>query len=143
MPEIRVRDIVWTNRMTLGELVREINRTVREFGQLVTENYWNSQPQIDASIIVNTTQLIWIPQNDYVVNWVALKTSSGTASVTPRISGVDMGVSGGVPITATTTTTRYAVTSANEVEALDYIDLVVSGLGAGANLGLSLGVRRR
>ena len=142
MPEVIPRNIQWTPRATLSEIVREVNLALRQIAQDTTTNFRDSYPQIDANIIVNATLILWLPLDEYVIETIAVKTSSGTASVTPRIGGVNMGVSGGVPITATTTATQYAVTSANEASALDTVDAVVSGLAGGANLVVSLGVRR-
>lgn len=142
MPEVAYRPIAYALKMTMGELVREINSALREISDKATENYWYGYPQIDANVIVSTTQLIWLPQAAFRIESISVKTSSSTASVTPRINGTAMGVTGGVPITATTTATRYEIASANTVVALDTVDLVVSGLGPGANLIAALSVRR-
>lgn len=142
MPEVLHRPIGYAMKTTLGEVVRELNFALRDICQKATENFWYGYPQIDATVIVSTTQLIWLPQASYRVESISVKTSSGTASVTPRINGTAMGVTGGVPITATTTATRYLVTSGNTVVALDAVDLVVSGLGPGANMVAAVAVRR-
>ncbi len=142
MPAVIHRQIAYAPRMDLSEVVRETNLALRDIANESTINYRYSYPQVDASIIVNTTQLIWIPQEPYRIEYIAVRTSSGTASVTPRINATAMGVTGGTPITATTTATRYSVTSDNDAADMDYVDLVVSGLTAGANLAVSLKVRR-
>lgn len=142
MPEVISRNVSWTPRFTLSEAVREFNLSLRQLAQDATQNYREAYPQVDAAILANTTQTIWLPMSSYLVESIALRTSSGTASVTPRISTVAMGVTGGTPITATTTATEYAITSANEVAALDDVDCVVTGLGGGAWLTLALKVRR-
>lgn len=142
MPEVIYRQIAWTPRSILSEVVREVNLSLRQIAQDVTKNYREAYPQVDAAIIANTTQTIWIPIDAYEVEAVAVRTSSGTASVTPRIGGVAIGVTGGTPITATTTVTQYAVTSANAAAALSNVDCVVTGLGASAWLTVALKVRR-
>lgn len=142
MPEVLHRVVQWTPRSILSEVVREVNLALRQIAQDTTTNHRSSYPQVDAAIVSNTTQTIWLPMESYEIESIALRVSSGTASVTPRIATVNMGVTGGVPITATTTATEYEVTSANEVEALDDVDCVVSGMGAGAWLTLALKVRR-
>lgn len=142
MPEVISRNVSWTPRLTLSEAVREFNLSLRQLAQDATQNYREAYPQVDAAILANTTQTIWLPMSSYLVESIALRTSSGTASVTPRIATVAMGVTGGTPITATTTATEYAITSANEVAALDDVDCVVTGLGGGAWLTLALKVRR-
>lgn len=126
----------------LPTLVREVNQALREIAQQATVNYFEGYPQVDAVVLSNTTLTIWLPLAGYVVESIAVRTSSGTASVTPRINGVDMDVAGGVPITATSTATSYAIDADNEVEALDNVALVVSGLGGGAWLSCALSVRR-
>lgn len=142
MPEIIPRTVAWTPRSILSEVVREVNLSLRQLAQDATKNYREDYPQVDATILANTTQTIWLPMDAYEVESIALRVSSGTASVTPRIATVAMGVTGGTPITATTTATEYAITSANAVAALDDVDCVVSGLGGGAWLTLALKVRR-
>lgn len=142
MPEVISRNVSWTPRLTLSEAVREFNLSLRQLAQDATQNYREAYPQVDALMFSNTTQTIWIPMASYLIESIALRTSSGTASVTPRIATVAMGVTGGTPITATTTATEYAITSANEVAALDDVDCVVTGLGGGAWLTLALKVRR-
>lgn len=142
MGEVSHRPVAWTPRSILSEVVREVNLSLRKLAQDVTENYREAYPQVDAAILSNTTQTVWLPFDAYQIEAVALRTSSGTASVTPRIGGVALGVTGGTPITATTTATQYAVTSANEADALDDVDCVVTGLGAGAWLTVALKVRR-
>lgn len=142
MGQVIHRPIAYTERMTLGEIVRELNFAMRELSNQVTVNYFHGYPQVDAAILSNTTQTIWLPTGEFLVEEISLRVSSGTASVTPRIGGVNMGVSGGVPITATTTATAYAIDSANETEALDNVDCVVTGLSVGAWLTVALKVRR-
>lgn len=142
MGQVIHRPIAYTERMTLGEVVRELNFAMRELANQVTVNYFNGYPQVDAAILSNTTQTIWLPTGDFIVEEISLRVSSGTASVTPRIGGVNMGVSGGVPITATTTATAYAIDSANETEALDNVDCVVTGLAGSAWMTVALKVRR-
>jgi hypothetical protein len=141
MPEVKHRPVAWTPRSILSEVVREVNLSLRQLAQEITRNYRDGYPQVDATVIVNTTQIVWIPQKDYTVNWIALRTSSGTASVTPRINSTAMGVTGGTPIAANTTATRYSVTTDNFAADMSTVDLVVSGLTGGANLAVSLGVR--
>lgn len=142
MPEVIHRPIAWTPRSILSEVVREMNLSLRQLAQDVTKNYREAYPQVDAVVLSNTTLTVWIPMAEYEVEAIALRTSSGTASVTPRIETAAMGVTGGTPITATTTATEYAITSANTVAALDNVDCVVTGLGAGAWLTIALKVRR-
>lgn len=142
MGQVIHRPIAWSERIGLDTLVREINQALRDISQQVTLNYFYGYPMIAAAILSNTTQTIWIPTERCVVESITLRTSSGTASVTPRINTTNMGVSGGVPITATTTPTTYAITSANEVDALDDVDCVVSGLAGSARVTLGINVRR-
>ena len=142
MPEVIHKTVEFSPRITLSETIRGFNEACKRIAQGATLNYRQSYPQVDATIIVNTTQLIWLPLEEYAVEYIALRTSSGTATVTPRIDATAMGVTGGVPITATTTATRYSVTTDNETAAMSYVDLIVAGLGAGANLVCALGVRR-
>lgn len=142
MPEVIHRQIAWTPRSILSEVVREMNLSLRQLAQDVTKNYREAYPQVDAAILANTTQTVWIPLDSYEIEAIALRTSSGTASVTPRIGGVALGVTGGTPITATTTATEYAVTTANAAAALSDVDCVVTGLAGSAWLTLALRVRR-
>lgn len=142
MPELIHKQVEFAPRIGIPEVVREFNLACRRIAQAVTQNWRESYPQVDSVFIVNTTQLVWLPLEQYRVEWIALKTSSGTASVTPRIDATAMGVTGGTPITATTTATRYSVTSDNLVPEMSYVDAIVSGMGPGANMVMSLGVRR-
>lgn len=142
MPEILHRVVQWTPRSILSEIVREVNLSLRQIAIDATENYRTAYPQVDASIISNTTQTIWLPMEAYKVESIALRVSSGTADVTPRIGGSAMGVSGGTPITATTTATEYAVDSGGDVSALDDVDCIVASMSAGAWLTVALKVRR-
>lgn len=142
MGQVIHRPIAYTDRMTLGEIVRELNVALRDVSGQVTLNYFNGYPQVLATILSNVTQTIWIPQEACLVESIAVRCSSGTASVTPRIGGVAMGVTGGTPITATTTATAYAVESANQVEDLSNVDCVVASLGAGERVSVRLSVRR-
>lgn len=142
MPELIHKQVEFAPRIGIPEVVREFNLACRRIAQAVTQNWRESYPQVDSVFIVNTTQLVWLPLEQYRVEWIALKTSSGTASVTPRIDATAMGVTGGTPITATTTATRYSVPTDNLVPEMSYVDAIVSGMGPGANMVMSLGVRR-
>lgn len=142
MPEVVQAEVAYNDAMNIPVLVRELNQVVRLIASAVSQNYWFGYPQVDAVILSNITQIIWVPLNDYDIESITVVTSSGTASVTPRIGGVNIGVSGGVPITATTSPTKHDVTSANAVSALQSVDCVVSGLGGGQRLNVVLGVRR-
>lgn len=142
MPGLNHKDVQWTPRITLAEVIREFNVALREVARVATENQLASYPQVDAAILDNTTQTIWLPLEGYVIESIALRVSTGTADVTPRIGTTALGVSGGTPITATTTATEYAVDSANEVSALDDVNCIVASMSAGAWLTLALKVRR-
>jgi hypothetical protein len=142
MPEVIERPVEFSPRITISDVVREFNKSIRRVAQLATVNYRQSYPQVDAIVLSNTTLPIWLPLEQYTVESIVIRCSSGTASATPRIDTVDMGVTGGVPISVTTTPTLYAITSANIADALSTVDMVVTGLGAGAWLTAALGVRR-
>lgn len=142
MPEVIHRPVSWTPRSILSEVVREVNLSLRQIAQAATANYRASYPQVDAVILSDTTLTVWIPMEAYEVESIAVRASAGTASITPRIGGVNMGVTGGVPVTATTTATEYAVTSANDAAALSNVDCVVTGLGAGEWMSVAMKVRR-
>ena len=141
MPEFRLRRVQMTQSLSMPDAIRGLNDSLELLVQLGTENWWYSYPQVDATIIVNTTQLIWIPMESYRIESIAIRASTGTASATPRINGVAMGVTGGTPIAVTNAVVLYTIPSANIVESLDSVDVVVTGLVA-SNLCLSLGVRR-
>lgn len=142
MPEVISRELQWTPRSTLSELYREANLSLRQIAQTASENYRIAYPQVDAVVLENTTLTIWLPLEAYLIESVAVKLSSGTASVTPRIGTTTLGVSGGTPIAATTTATEYAVDDANEVAALDDVNVVVASMSVGAWLTVALKVRR-
>lgn len=142
MPIIDIRRVQLVNDMSLATLVRAINYTVEYITSAINENFRRGYPQIDSTFIVSATHIIWLPQEKFEVNAISVKSSSGTASMTPRINGTAMGVVGGVPITATTTATRYEINAANLVDRLDTVDMVISGLGPGANVVSALEVRR-
>lgn len=141
MPEVLDTRVQLTGVMNTPDLVRAINESLRRIAEACTVNYWGSYPQVDAVVLLNTTQIVWIPQESYEIYSISLRTSSGTASLTPRINGVAMTVSGGTPIAVTNTVTQYDVTAGNLVSAQDTVDMVVTGLSA-ASLCLALGVRR-
>lgn len=142
MPAVTFKPIAYSPRITIAEVIREVNQELQRVANLSTANFRVSYPQVDAVVLSNTTLPIWLPLEAYEVDSIMIRTSAGTASATPRIDTVNMGVAGGVPISVTTTPTLYAVTSANAVAALSTVDLVVTGLGAGQWLTASLGVRR-
>ena len=142
MPEVIHKTVEFSPRITLSETIRGFNEACKRIAQGATINYRQSYPQVDAVVLSNTTLAVWLPQEEYEIESIVIRCSSGTASATPRIGGVNMGVTGGVPISVTTTATRYAITSANVAAALSVVDLVVTGLGAGAWLTASFGVRR-
>lgn len=142
MPELIHKQVEFSPRMGIPEVIREFNLACRKIAQGVTVNWRESYPQIDAVVLANTTLAIWLPLEDYIVESIAIRCSSGTASATPRIGGVAMGVAGGTPISVTTTATKYAIASANEAAALSVVDLVVTGLAGSAWLTAALGVRR-
>jgi hypothetical protein len=142
VPEFLLRRVQLAQNIGLPDVIRAVNDSIEQLVRIGTENWWRSYPQVDATIIANMTQIVWLPQEDYVVESIIVRASSGTASLTPRINGVAMGVAGGTPIAVTATATRYAVTSANEAGLLDTVDMVVSGLVA-THVSVSLGVRRR
>lgn len=142
MPEVLHRVVAYSPRITLPEVIREVNLSLRQIALDATANWRQSYPQVDAVVLSNTTLPVWLPLEDYVVESIAVRCSSGTASATPRIDTVNMGVTGGVPISVTTTPTEYAITSANEAAALSTVDLVVSGLAGSAWLTAAFKVRR-
>lgn len=142
MPEVIPRELQWTPRSTLPELYRDANLSLRQVAQAASENYRTAYPQVDAVVLENTTLTIWLPLEAYKIESVAVKLSSGTADVTPRIGTTALGVSGGTPISATTTATEYAVDDANEVAALDDVNVIVASMSVGAWLTVALKVRR-
>lgn len=141
MPEVVHRPVGYALKTTLGEVVRELNFALRDICQKTTENFWNGYPQVDWVTSANGTFVIWLPLASYRIDTISVYCSAGTANVTPRINGTNMTVTGGVPITATTTATTYAITAANTVVALNRVDIVVAAMGV-ANLTVALGVRR-
>lgn len=122
------QNIQATDRVTIPVLIREINTQLRRAFETVSLNFRVSYPQVDAVVLADATQTVWLPLEAYLVESITVKTSTGTGSVTPRIGSTAMTVTGGVPITATTTATSYAITASNEVAALDDVNLVVTGL---------------
>lgn len=123
-------------------IVREVNSAIREISQQATENYFTGYPQVDANILSNTTLIVWVPLDQYIVESIAVVVSSGTASLTPRINATNMGVVGGVPIAVSTTVALHSIEDDNSVNPLDKVDCVVTGLSASAWLTLAMKVRR-
>lgn len=121
-------DVQYADRMGFPALARELNIRLRRLANGATVNFRESYPQVDAVILADATQTVWLPLEAYEVESITLKTSTGTGSVTPRIGTTAMTVTGGTPITATTTATTTAVTGGNVVAALDDVNLVVTGL---------------
>lgn len=141
MPFIEHNDVQVSEPWNARVFIRELNTRFMDLVSVVNRNRQES----GTDGVHGTKSLgppgasdIWLCTDHYILDHFCVVASAGSGDVTPEIGGVAVG---GAPFTASTTPTRYIVTSPNTLAPLDMLG-VSTGAGMTGTLTISMGLTR-
>lgn len=127
--------IQWTPRLDLHELVRQLNKILRQVSLELTDTFRRSYPEVSWTTATNGTVPLWIPDENVRIEAVSIVSTTAAGSVSPQIGGAAVG---GAPFNFTASTVKHEPTSANDATAQQLVSLVFAGLTGTATVTMKI-----